>query len=197
MSATVVPSRAPHRPRNTHQIHLVQSNLYPMPRQNRQKPSLLQRRVLKPLLEVLSVGCSPQRLAWSVAVGLALGLNPLIGSATVVSLLAAAVFRLNLVASQIATHIVYPIEVAMFFLFIRLGDRIFHTGHLPLHRDALLSAFRHHPLDTAKLLWTWEWHALTVWGVAAALFTPLLAALLVPVFQRMHTTSAAPVLVKG
>ena len=197
MSATVVPSRALQRPINTRQIHLVKSTLSTMPTQKRSNSGFLHHRIVKPLLDMLRMGCSPRRLAWSVAVGLALGLNPLLGSATLVSLAVAGVFRLNLVASQIATHIAYPIEVALFFVFIRLGNRIFHTGHLPLHREALLSAIRHHPWDTTKMLWAWEWHALTVWAVAALVFTPIIAALLVPVFRRLHLQTAVPVLVKA
>ena len=197
MSARVVPSKAPHRPTNTHQIHLVKSTLSNVPNPKRSPHTFLHRRVIKPLLDILRMGCSPRRLAWSVAIGLAVGLNPLIGSTTLVSLATAGIFRLNLVASQLAAHLVYPLEVALFFVFIRLGDRIFHTGRMPLHREAILSAFRHHPWNTTRLLWTWEWHALAVWAVVAIILTPLLASILIPVFERLHVQTPRPSLIKA
>jgi len=139
-------------------------------------------------VELLRYGTSPRRLAWSIAVGFAIGINPLLGSTTLLSLAIAGLFRLNLVASQLATHLSYPLEIVLFYVFIRAGNRLFHTGHLPLHRDALLSAVRHHPIDTTKLLWTWEWHALIVWAAASLIAVPILVAILTPALARLETT---------
>lgn len=150
-------------------------------------PGLFQRYVVGPILDLLRVGCTPRRLAWSIAVGFVVGINPLLGSTTAVSLLATFALRLNFVASQLAAHLSYPLEIALFFVFIRIGNRIYHTGHLPLHRGALLFAVRHHPWETTKLLWTWEWHALTVWAAAGLILAPLIALLLTPILTRLNT----------
>ena len=147
--------------------------------------SLFQRRIILPLLNLLRVGASPRKLAWSLAVGFVVGINPLLGTTTVFCLLVALLLRLNLVASQISNHLVYPLQLVLFFLFIRIGEIAFRTGPLPLGRDALLSAMRHHPLSTTRLLWLWEWHALVVWFVAASITAPLLAALLTPMLRRL------------
>jgi uncharacterized protein (DUF2062 family) len=149
---------------------------------------LFQRRIISPVLHLLRVGASPRKLAWSLALGIAVGVNPLLGSTTVVCLILAFVLRLNLVASQITNHLVYPLQLAMFFVFLGAGDRVFHTGALPLGREALLHAMRHHPLATTRLLWGWEWHALIVWGVFALLVTPLLVAILTPMLHRLLLT---------
>ena len=156
--------------------------------------SFLHRHLVAPLVDVLRVGCTPQRLAWSIAIGFVIGINPLLGSTTLVSLAVCALFRLNLVASQLATHLSYPVEVAIFFVFIRTGNRLFHTGRMPLHREALLSAARHHPIATTRLLWTWEWHALIVWLAASLVLAPLIATILIPIFTRIHARvqTAAP-----
>jgi uncharacterized protein (DUF2062 family) len=146
----------------------------------------LQRRIVLPLIELLRYGTSPRRLAWSIAVGFAIGINPLLGSTTLISLAVAGIFRLNLVASQLATHLSYPLEIALFYVFIRTGDHFFHTGRMPLHREALLSAVRHHPIDTTRLLWTWEWHALIVWAVFSLLAVPLLVVILTPMLARLE-----------
>lgn len=148
-------------------------------------PGFFHRLLIAPFVELLHFGASPRHLAWSIAIGLAVGLNPLLGSTTVLALAAAALFRLNLVASQLAAHLAYPLEILLFFFFIRAGNRLFHTGRLPLHRQALLSAVRHHPWDTTRLLWRWEWHALVVWAALALILTPLAALLLTAVLQRM------------
>lgn len=131
-------------------------------------------------------------MAWSLAAGILIGINPLLGSSTVASLVFAFVLRLNLVASQIATHLVYPLQLALFILFIGAGDKVFRTGHLPLEGQALFHAVRVHPLATTRLLWTWEWHALLVWATFSAVAFPLLLAVLTPVLHRVHARLHTP-----
>jgi uncharacterized protein (DUF2062 family) len=144
------------------------------------------------MMQLLRAGATPSGLAWSVAVGFAIGVNPLLGSTTLLALAAVPVFRLNLVASQLACHLSYPLELLLFPVFIELGDRAFHSPRMPVHGHALLEAVRHHPWDTTRLLWTWEWHALVVWAVAAAVVVPLLqwlfCRLLLRLMTRQHGT---------
>ena len=149
---------------------------------------IFQKRVIAPVIHLLRVGACPHRLAWSLAIGVAIGINPLLGSTTVFCLAVAFVLRLNLVASQITNHLVYPLQLAMFFVFLNLGDRVFHTAALPMGKDAMLSGMRHHPLATTRALWSWEWHALVVWAIAAILITPALAAILTPALRKLLAT---------
>jgi uncharacterized protein (DUF2062 family) len=138
----------------------------------------MQRRVVDPLLQLLRVGATPRQLAWSIAIGIVVGINPLLGSTTVLALAAAGIFRLNIVASQLGNHVMYPFELLLFPVFIRLGIRLFHTPPLPFEGKALFHMFRHHTWATTRLLWRWEWHALVLWAVFAAATAPLLALML-------------------
>ncbi len=146
---------------------------------------LFQRQIISPVLHLLRMGASPRRLAWSFAVGVAVGVNPLLGSTTVACLAIAFLLRLNLVASQITNHLVYPLQLAMFFVFLDAGDKLFHTSQIPLSKETMLAGMRHHPLATTRLLWSWEWHALVVWIVFSVFATPLLVLLLTPALQRL------------
>lgn len=147
--------------------------------------SLWQRWIVNPVLGLLKMGADPNRLAWSLALGVVVGVNPLLGSTTLVALGLASLFRLNLVASQVGNHAVYPLEWLLFPVFIKLGDVIFGTQKLPLSGHALWLAVKHHPWDTTRLLWSWEWHALVVWAVFAAVAMPLIAKGTEPVLRKM------------
>lgn len=143
------------------------------------------------------MGATPDRLAWSIAVGAAIGINPLLGSTTLLALAVASLFRLNLVASQLGNHLVYPLELLLFPVFIKLGILIFHAPGFPLGKEAVVRSVSLHPWETTKLLWRWEWHALVVWAVFAAIGTPLLQRLLRPVLERMlRRLQSAPVVEK-
>ena len=143
------------------------------------------RRVALPILALLRMGASPEKLAWSMAVGLLIGVNPLLGSTTILCLALAFVFRLNIAASQIGNHIVYPLELILVIPFIRLASRIFHTAPMPLSANELLHAAREHPLALSRHLWLWEWHAFLLWVILAALTIPLVALLLTPILHRL------------
>lgn len=148
--------------------------------------NLWQRCVIRPVKGLLRAGLTPEKLAWSLAAGVVVGVNPLLGSTTLVALGVAAALRLNVVASQVGNHAVYPLELALFPVFVKLGSVLFATERLPLDGKQLWWAVRHHPWDTTRVLWLWEWHALVVWAVFAAVAIPLLALVFTPALTKMH-----------
>jgi uncharacterized protein (DUF2062 family) len=145
------------------------------------------RRVVLPILALLRMGAAPRTLAWSIAAGLLIGINPMLGTTTVLCLAVAFAFRLNLVASQLANHIAWPLELALVVPFIRLGSRVFHTSAMPLSPRLFMEAARRAPLALTRQLWMWEWHALVLWAAISAVAMPAIALALTPVLRRLHT----------
>lgn len=137
--------------------------------------NFLRCRMLRPLLRLLRRGVSPKRLAWSLAVAMVVGVNPFLGLTTVAMLLLAWTFGLNHVASQIGIHTVAPLQWLLFLPFIRAGMLIFRADAMPLSKGEIAHMSHRHPIELVRLLWQWEWHALVVWALFAALVAPLLA----------------------
>jgi hypothetical protein len=140
---------------------------------------------VNPVMGLLRMGADPDKLAWSLALGVVVGVNPLLGSTTLIVLGAAAALRLNLVASQVGNHAMYPVEILLFPVFVKVGSVVFGTPKLPLAGKALWHAVKHHPWHTTRLLWTWEWHALMVWAVFAVVAAPAIAMGIEPVLRKM------------
>jgi uncharacterized protein (DUF2062 family) len=132
------------------------------------------RKILRPLLCQLRGGVTPRRLAWSLALGLVIGINPSIGLTTFAVVLIAWTCGLNQIASQVGLHIVAPLHLLLFIPFIEVGVWLFHTHRLPMTRKQV-EHLSHHPLRLVHAIWQWEWHALIVWGIVAAITMPLLA----------------------
>ena len=146
--------------------------------------------VLRPLLRLLRGGVTPRRLAWSIALGAVIGINPSVGLTTLVVIVLAWCFGLNQIASQIGSHIVAPLHLLLFLPFIQLGVYLFHTRRLPLDRKQI-EHLSHHPVRLFHSIWQWEWHALIIWGVFAAIAMPLLAIYLrraLVLLMRRHRT---------
>lgn len=155
------------------------------PKSNSTLGGFLYRRAVLPLLALLRMGVSPRTLAWSIAVGVVIGINPLFGSTTILCLAVAIIFRLNIAASQLGNHIVYPLELLLFIPFLQAGRVMFKTAPVPLEPNAILQAARSHPIALVRHLWLWEWHALVVWAIVSAVALPSLALLLTLLLQRL------------
>ena len=147
-------------------------------------------RVLRPLLRLLRGGVTPRRLAWSLALGMVIGINPSVGLTTLVVILLAWTLGLNQAASQIGVHVVSPLHLLLLIPFMQLGVYLFHTRRLPLSRRQI-EHLSHHPWRLFHAIWQWEWHALVVWGLVAAITMPLLALYFrraLVVLMRRHST---------
>lgn len=131
------------------------------------------------------MGASPRTLAWSIAVGLLIGINPVVGTTTLLCLAVTFPFRLNVVAVQIANHAMFPFELVLVIPFIRLGTWVFRTAAMPLSPHLFLQAVRTAPLALTRQLWSWEWHAFVTWAILSAAAAPLIAFGLTPVLRRL------------
>ena len=119
-----------------------------------------------------------------------IGINPSMGITTLVVIMIAWAFGLNQIASQIGSHAVTPIHLLLFVPFIELGVHLFHTNRLPLDRRQI-EHLSHHPWNLIRDIWQWEWHALIVWGLVAAIAMPLLAMFIrraLVLLMRRHRT---------
>ncbi|WP_306591429.1 DUF2062 domain-containing protein [Geothrix sp. 21YS21S-4] len=148
----------------------------------------LKARVGEPLLRMLREGSSPQRLAWSLAVGLALGVTPLVGTSTLLCVGAGFLFRLNQPAMQLVNYAAYPLQVALLIPFIRLGERLFGAPPLPLSLSVLQAALKADAWGALHLFWGSFWHAGVAWLVVVPLPTLFLAWLLTPLLRATSGT---------
>lgn len=129
-------------------------------------------------------------MAWSLALGMVVGINPSVGITTLLVVGVAWIFGLSKFASLIGSHVVAPLHLLLFIPFIDLGVHVFHTGKLPMSRKQI-EHLSHHPLRLFHEIWQWEWHALVIWGIVAVVAMPVLALYLrrgLIVLLRRHRT---------
>ncbi len=92
----------------------------------------LRQRVGEPIVALLRMGTSPQRIAISIAVGTIIGVLPLLGSTTALCFVIAVALRLNLVAMQAFNWLVAGPQLIMILPFIRLGEWLYRAPPLGL-----------------------------------------------------------------
>jgi uncharacterized protein (DUF2062 family) len=147
------------------------------------------RRVIRPVLELLRQGSTPEKIALSIAVGLVLGVFPSLGWTTFLCLLAAMIFRLNLPAIQLVNYFAYPLQLALLIPFIRAGEFLFHSVRLSLSLTQILAMIKADVWHSIKVLWIATVHAIAAWALIAPLAIYILVRILSPMLRRLALAS--------
>jgi uncharacterized protein (DUF2062 family) len=148
------------------------------------KEGFFKRRLIRPILDLLRQGVTPEKIALSVALGAALGVIPVLGWSTTLCAIAAIGLRLNLPAIQLVNYFVYPAQIALLVPFFRWGEKLFRAPHFPISVAQIYGLFHAGAWLAVKLLWTTIWHAIVVWGMMAPVFVGLLYVILIPLLRR-------------
>ena len=148
------------------------------------------RRVRQPLLALLQAGTTPEKLALSLALGLVLGVFPVVGATTILCAIVALATGLNVVAMQIVNYLAYPVHLALLLPFIRLGERIAGAEPVPLSMSALRASMRADFWGTVSGLWRTEVHAIAAWSIAAPLLVGAAYAVFLPLLRRLAARRA-------
>jgi uncharacterized protein (DUF2062 family) len=154
---------------------------------------LLRRRVADPLLLLLGQGLTPERLALSLALGATLGLFPVLGATTALCVAAGIALRLSHPALQLANYAVYPLQVPLVLVFVRLGEGMVGAAPMPFSVERLVVALREDPLAfLTRFGWT-GLHGILGWLTVAPLVGGALYLGLVPLlrYTARHLDPAA------
>ncbi|HQN09603.1 MAG TPA: DUF2062 domain-containing protein, partial [Thermoanaerobaculia bacterium] len=73
---------------------------------------VLRRRLVRPILEQLTQGLSPDAIALTIAIGLAIAVIPIVGTTTILCTTAAIVLRLNQPLIQAINYLSFPLQLA-------------------------------------------------------------------------------------
>jgi uncharacterized protein (DUF2062 family) len=148
--------------------------------------SLWRRKVVRPILAFLRQGLTPEKLSFTIALGITLGVIPVLGSTLLLCTLASIAFRLNLTAIQLVNWLVYPFQLALLIPFYRLGGWIFRTPPSELSLNHILALIRTNPFHAIATLWIVTMHALAAWLLFGSIATGLLYLSLVPILCGMR-----------
>ncbi len=137
-----------------------------------QHESLWRRWIVKPVINQLTQGTSPERISLAMAFGVTLGLFPLLGMPTLVSLAVGVPMKLNQPVLQIFRELTYPLHLATILLFIHAGEWLFGAPHTSLSIMAMLERFQASPSQFMADFGMLGVYAVSVW----ALIAPVLVA---------------------
>lgn len=152
----------------------------------------LGRRVLDPLLDELRKGTSPEALALAAAVGTFLCISPILGSTTLLCLLAGWLFRLNHVVLQVINLLSYPLQLALIVPLVRLGETVCRAEPASLNPAVMVQEFTASPSGFLLRYGTAGLHGLLGWILVAPVVIFGLNWLLRGLFRRAARRFSTP-----
>ncbi|MGA2115877.1 MAG: DUF2062 domain-containing protein [Bryobacteraceae bacterium] len=152
---------------------------------------LLRRRIVIPILDLLRQGITPEKIALSIALGITLGVTPVLGSTTILCFLAAVFFRLNLSAIQLVSWVVYPPQLALLIPFIRMGEWIFAPRPAGISLTQILNLIHTDVWSAIATLWTAIMHGLVAWLALGLLASPVIYLVLAAAMRKLSAAVRA------
>ncbi|HTR03715.1 MAG TPA: DUF2062 domain-containing protein [Thermoanaerobaculia bacterium] len=151
----------------------------------------LRRRIRDPIHQQLTQGLSPEKIALTVAVGLTIAVNPIVGTTTILCFAAAWALGLNQPIIQAINFSSYALQLLLIFPFIRLGEWLFRAPRENRSLERLLALMREDFGRALADVGVTLLHAFVAWLGAAPLIAALVYAATLPAARSMARRLAA------
>ncbi len=139
---------------------------------------------VQPIARQLTQGITVEKLSWTIAAGLVLGIFPIMGSTTFICFIAAWAFGLNQPAIQVACHAVYALHLALILVFIRAGQWLHGADPIFFSITELLGRFKDDPVQFFHDFSLAAWHGIVAWAIVAVPLFFILKWSLTPILGR-------------
>jgi len=127
------------------------------------------RRIIAPLRALLLQGVTPEKIAMSIAIGLIVGIFPVMGTTTVLCTAAAAVMRLNMVAVHTVHYAMTPVQLLLIIPFVRVGEHVVGAQPQPITIGEGMALLAQGVVHAVVTLWSAIVHAVIGWVVIGPL----------------------------
>lgn len=141
-------------------------------------------RLTRLILGLLSQGITPHKIALTVALGVVLGVMPLIGATTTLCAVVALALGLNLPLIQLINYIVYPLQFVLLIPFVQVGQWLFREPPLPFSLADIKLKIESGLWKAIVELWGYTLHGLVAWLILGGVAGFLIYAALLPLLKR-------------
>lgn len=123
---------------------------------------------------MLKEGMSPRKISLCIAVGIVLGVFPVLGTTTLLCTAAALTMRLNLPVIQVINYMVYPLQIVLLMPFYVTGSWLFKQQGSPFLDTDLIGLLKNDFWGSLANLWDLTLYAILTWLVISPLVILLL-----------------------
>jgi uncharacterized protein (DUF2062 family) len=153
---------------------------------------LWERKIVKPVMALLKQGISHEKIALSIAIGVTLGIFPVLGTTTALCAIVAFTLRLNLPAIQLVNFVVYPLQLFFLVPFLRGGSWLFGDQRFSQLGKETIDLVQSDIWSSLGILWDLSAYAVALWVVISPLVIVTLYVMLKPALKRLPFDKFSP-----
>lgn len=143
-------------------------------------------RLLNLLKSMLKEGMSLEKISLCIAMGIALGIFPVLGMTTLLCTLAAFALRLNLPAIQTVNYLVYPLQIVLLAPFYGISGWLVKPQGRDLIAEDLIALLRNDFWGSMAGLWDLMLYAILMWLAVSPFIVLILYMALKPVIGSLR-----------
>lgn len=122
-------------------------------------------RILIPFKLVPKEGLSPEKLAFSVTIGIIAGVFPVVGTTTLLSLLLTMLFRQNLLVVQSVQWILGLVQIVLIIPFMQFGAFLLNQNVVQISMAQISHAFQPGMLSGIKTVGVFHLYGIFTWSI--------------------------------
>jgi uncharacterized protein (DUF2062 family) len=149
------------------------------------KTRFVENRIVGPLYKYIKLGLSPVKLSIAISIGATLGLFPIFGTTTLICVLLAVIFKLNMTVLQVVNYLMLPLQLIILIPLIKAGEYIFSSGHSKLTIEMIVHAFKDSWLSGIKELGHILIMGAGAWAIIIIPLGIILFFILVPIIKKI------------
>ncbi len=153
--------------------------------------NFFKKKIVTPVLTLLQQGVTPEKLALSIALGITLGVVPILGIITILCAFIAIRFRLNAPIMMVCCNLVYPVQVALFIPFVRFGEYTFDMPPLPISLDDMINVIKTDWMAAVNKFWIASLLGIFSWAIIAVPLSFCIYYCLLLIIRRSKVKSLA------
>lgn len=120
-------------------------------------------KVLIPFRLVPKDGLSPEKLAFSITIGIISGIFPVLGMTTLLSLVLAMIFRQNLLVVQSVQWILALVQILLIIPFMQFGANLLHHSVVQINMAQINHAFQPGLVSGIKTMGIFHLYGIFTW----------------------------------
>ena len=120
-------------------------------------------KVLRLIKVLLKEGMSSKKIALCIALGIVLGIFPVLGTTTLLCTMAALALRLNLPLIQLVNYAVYPLQLFLLSFFYGFGGWLFNNQRSPYSTGEMITLLQDDLWGSIIALWDLTLYATFLW----------------------------------
>lgn len=156
-----------------------------------------QRRLRDPIVNQLTQGVTPEKMALTLAIGSSFALFPILGTSTLLCFLAAILLRLNQPIIQAVNYICAPFHLPLIYVQLLLGAALFQVEPITFDVVAMNDLFWNDLTEFLHRFGAAALHAIVVWLLLAPLWSAAVYFAIRPILRgivRVRAENAAKTL---